>query len=450
MKSPRGRAPTAPKSTTKTVFIGLVIAVLLWFAFMPLYLVKEFNISFPSQTSIELTSRALPQGVAQSPPANKPLLNRVSFTEPVREIARNPKPEETLSKSASAMWKLSELSSNELSKLDWYQKGRLLVEKNQKYLESASKRAVDPSSSITLVSGLFDLGRGELKNSFSRPFDYYVQKFAVFLKYQFPKIIFVQPEHYHLYQPYIETSPAPVYVINKTLDEIRASPFYDLVQKVRAQPGWADQAGWLKESPQATMPLYNPMVMSKILWTRDVAQLNPFNTDAFLWFDGGHLCNDPSGLTPSNAEVFHRHFDKLLITYFEYEPWGEVHGFKDDPFREYINCQDPILLVGRGGVFGGTKEFLEVSAEVYSLALMQTLSDGYMGTEENIFSILYYRFPELVHAYENGMGGNCAIWYEAFHRKPPTPIYHPKIIIVEDGIDLRGAKVKKFFTHFHF
>lgn len=35
-----------------------------------------------------------------------------------------------------------------------------------------------------------------------------------------------------------------------------------------------------------------------------------------------------------------------------------------------------------------------------------------MGTEENIYSILDYRFPSLVHHYDNGEGGNCAIFNE--------------------------------------
>ena len=33
-----------------------------------------------------------------------------------------------------------------------------------------------------------------------------------------------------------------------------------------------------------------------------------------------------------------------------------------------------------------------------------------MGTEENILSLLYYRFPELVHDFDNGPGGNCAVF----------------------------------------
>ena len=62
------------------------------------------------------------------------------------------------------------------------------------------------------------------------------------------------------------------------------------------------------------MALYNPMVMSKLFWTRDAARLNPFGTDSFLWIDGGHLCNDPDGMKPDKFSIFKYHFDRMLIT----------------------------------------------------------------------------------------------------------------------------------------
>ena len=165
----------------------------------------------------------------------------------------------------------------------------------------------------------------------------------------------------------------------------------------------------------------------------------------FFFKIGGHQCNDPERIRESNLGVFREHFDKLLITYFEYEPNQEIHGFKRKEFFDYIDYRSRYVLVGRGGVFGGTKEFLEVASEVYTLALGDTLNNHLMGTEENIFSILLYRFPELVHEYLNGDGGNCAIFYEAVHGPQPPPAPRPIYHLVEDGSDLRGAKVCTLF-----
>ena len=51
---------------------------------------------------------------------------------------------------------------------------------------------------------------------------------------------------------------------------------------------------------------------------------------------------------------------------------------------------------------------------MYELALAESLSDGYMGTEENIFAMAYARFPELFAGYDNNQwgdhGDNCAIF----------------------------------------
>jgi len=185
------------------------------------------------------------------------------------------------------LWTLEDATSDETAGKDWYELGKLITSKNRLYLHQAKGRATKPSSNITLVSGMFDLGRCDLPDSFKRTFDQYVERFSRFLAYKFPKILFIQPEHYQYYVPYLEQNPDyPVYIINTTIQDIKNFEYYDLIQSVRQKPGWASQAGWLAESPQASMALYNPMVMSKILWTRNAARINPFNTDSFLWIDG--------------------------------------------------------------------------------------------------------------------------------------------------------------------
>ena len=187
----------------------------------------------------------------------------------------------------SKLWTLEDATKEELANKDWYKLGKLITSKNMFYLSQSNGRATKQSSNITLVSGMFDLGRGDLKDSFKRTFDQYVERFSRFLAYKFPKILFIQPEHYHYYEPYLkENSEYPIHIVYTTIDDIRSFKYFDDIQKVRTKPGWANQAGWLSESPQATMELYNPMVMSKMLWTRDAARLNPFNTDSFLWIDG--------------------------------------------------------------------------------------------------------------------------------------------------------------------
>ena len=43
------------------------------------------------------------------------------------------------------------------------------------------------------------------------------------------------------------------------------------------------------------------------------------------------------------------------------------------------------LKIGRGGIFGGTRAYLEAAVPVYDVMMAETLSRNLMGTEENLF-----------------------------------------------------------------
>mmetsp|Transcript_9922 Transcript_9922/g.40189 ORF Transcript_9922/g.40189 Transcript_9922/m.40189 type:complete len:508 (+) Transcript_9922:147-1670(+) len=342
----------------------------------------------------------------------------------------------------------------------WLARSRMLVERNRRYL--ATSRLDEPATGrVTLVSGLFDLGRGELDNAFKRPFSFYVERFEVFLRYQHPKVIFVEErhweEHYRALVDKYHTEEYPIHVIFKSVQQIEEEfPHYAAVQAIRTSPDWAAQTGvggWLSQSPQATLRLYNPMVMSKIYWTRDVAQLSPFGTDSFMWIDGGHNCNDPDGLKQEEMKFFQKQmFDRLMITYFDYQPAGEIHGFEKEAFFRFTGVEnigrETEVIVGRGGIFGGTRQYLEVATLAYDEMLAGSLAEGFMGTEENIFALLWYRTPELVHRYDNKEGGNCAVFSEAVHGPPEPPIVWEEYVL-EVGYFMRGAECIRVPTGIH-
>ena len=259
-----GTRQAKPKSSTTRFLLystGAIIAV--WCMLTPMLLLNQIQ----QETNMQqVISKMSSTSVALVPSARDP---------------------PSIIRVGEGLWTLKDATPSEKQGKDWYQLGKLITSKNQVYLSQAKGRANSESSNITLVSGMFDLGRGDLPDSFKRTFDQYVERFSNFLAYKFPKIIFIQPEHYKYYKPYLDQNKDyPVYVVNTTLDDIRNFKYYNLIQQMREKPGWAQQASWLAESPQASMPLYNPMVMSKLLWTRDAARINPFNTDGFLWIDG--------------------------------------------------------------------------------------------------------------------------------------------------------------------
>jgi hypothetical protein len=79
--------------------------------------------------------------------------------------------------------------------LPWNYKGHLLSQLNRPLLNRADERG--QPQTVTLVSGLFDLGRGELNTGgFKRPFSEYLERFKNFLRYQLPKVVLIEQRHY--------------------------------------------------------------------------------------------------------------------------------------------------------------------------------------------------------------------------------------------------------------
>jgi hypothetical protein len=166
---------------------------------------------------------------------------------------------------------------------------------------------------------------------------------------------------------------------------------------------------------QARMAAYNPLVMSKLTLLRDAARINPWGARYHMWMDAGHLCAGQQNPTPAGTSLYRRHMAAgLFVTHWPYKSPDdtEVHGFADQALHLYIGTTvDPLQIV-RGGIFGGTLPDIECTLRAYMLALHQTLTDGYMGTEENIWAILLQRFPHLFNEFDNnslgGHGDNCA------------------------------------------
>lgn len=328
---------------------------------------------------------------------------------------------------------LAELPAAQVAKMTWLEKGRWLLDANAGLLQAA--RAA-PFKSLTLVSVMVDLGRGKLGGGFKRSFSAYVNRMKSFLAYDFPKVVFLDADHLAEFQPLIDSSPGPVHVVPLTKDDIKGGfRHWDALQAVRTRKEWSNRKEWLSHSPQATLEYYNPLVMSKVALARQAAQLNPFNTDGFMFLDGGHLCNNPTGITRQGSEqaIIDRFMrDGMLVTYYDYVPDaddGEIHGFEAAAFHRYMGTEEEPIRVGRGGVFGGKPEFLAVAEQLVDVIAEETLGAGYLGTEENFLSLLFYRFREVVQWYDNGELGNCALFDD---------IVNPRAKASEWAFQLRG------------
>ena len=152
-------------------------------------------------------------------------------------------------------------------------------------------------STVTLVSGLWDLGRGSMATSpqweaLKRPFSHYINGLKQFLAYKIPKVLYVEPSLYaevkQLVEEAVSNGAGPTKVVSARMADVRADfGRADDVERIRKSREWLLQGGAaVANSPQALLSDFNPLVVSKLRLARDAARWNPFGTDGFLWLDG--------------------------------------------------------------------------------------------------------------------------------------------------------------------
>jgi len=272
------------------------------------------------------------------------------------------------------------------------------VEQSIDVVETVDDKPKDENDSdLTVVTGLWNIGRS------GRSWDHYVESFQKLLAMPQKMFIYISKEHEHLVWEKREKHNTFVKIYE--LEDVKNlySPFWEKTQNLRTSDEWLNitgKDGWLKLSPQATLEWYLPIVQSKMFLLNDVTIWNPFKTNHFIWIDGG-ITNTvwDKYLVQDNAlSNITKYLDSFLFLSYPYSNAGEIHGFKSDDMNRYASV-NKIEYVCRGGLFGGTKEAINEANRTYYSTLMSSLSEGLMGTEESIFTIMSYAEPDKYNRY---------------------------------------------------
>ena len=245
---------------------------------------------------------------------------------------------------------------------------------------------------ITLVTGLWNIGRDNLQEGWSRSYQHYLNKFSQLLDVNENLIIFGDEElKQFVFKKRNETNTQ---FILRDIDWFKNNEFYSQIQTIRQKPEWYNQVGWLKESTQAKLELYNPLVMSKVFLLNDARILDKFNSEYMFWIDAG-ITNTihPGYFTKDKVlDKLSKYVNKFHFVCFPYETTTEIHGFEINSMNKY--SQSKVDRVARGGFFGGKKEIINDINTLYYMLLKDSLFKGYMGTEESIFTIMTYLYPQ--------------------------------------------------------
>jgi hypothetical protein len=240
---------------------------------------------------------------------------------------------------------------------------------------------------ITLVTGLWDIKRESLNDGWNRSYEHYLEKFDELLKTPYNLIVYGDAD----LEKFVMERRAShnTQFIKRGIESFTNNEFYETIQNIRTNPDWYNLAGWLKDSTQGSLELYNPLVMSKVFLLNDARILDKFNSEYMFWIDAG-LTNTVHGgyFTGDVLEKLPRYVDKFSFICFPYDANNEIHGFEYKKLCEI--AEGNVNKVARGGFFGGPTNMIGEVNGLYYHMLKDTLNSGYMGTEESIFTILLY------------------------------------------------------------
>tara|TARA_R110001592_G_scaffold97479_2_gene279210 strand:- start:3653 stop:5371 length:1719 start_codon:yes stop_codon:yes gene_type:complete len=248
---------------------------------------------------------------------------------------------------------------------------------------------------ITLVTGLWNINRN------GRDFNtHYIEAFKRFLDTPLNLFIYIQKEYEYLVWEKRSHKDTQVRIFE--LDDVKRmyDPFWDKTQQIRQTAEWVDRAGWLKDSPQAALEMYNPIVQSKMFMLNDATLMSSFDTEFYYWVDAGITNTVPHGhIAHDNVLAELPSYSKpFLFLSFPYHAENEIHGFEYQAMNRI--AREEVKYVCRGGIFGGQKQAINTANSTYYSLLQDTLSQDLMGTEESIFTLMSYHEPNTYRRYE--------------------------------------------------
>jgi hypothetical protein len=164
--------------------------------------------------------------------------------------------------------------------------------------------------------------------------------------------------------------------------------------------------------------------------------MDGFNSEYMFWIDGG-LTNTvhPGYFTHDKVlDKLSKYINKFSFISFPYDAETEIHGFEYKKLNSIAGGK--VTKVARGGFFGGPKDSISDINGIYYNLLMSTLSEGYMGTEESLFSIMCYKHSDIINYFEIEGNGLIGKFFEDLKNDKLVPKSESSIKISPSSGDL--------------
>lgn len=253
----------------------------------------------------------------------------------------------------------------------------------------------------TFVTALYNIQRET--NGDGRKWSDYLNWFKDTLTLPFPMVIYISQEETDL----IDTiqNYRPSHVPTKILfSPIPYESYEPIFKHILSQNDYRSKM-MNNNRVECQLPMYNIIQYSKFQWLKEIAEMNPFQTDYFFWVDAGisrfiskhvynHVCNNIS-LPKRKLIIQHNH---LLDRY---------------PVTEAYLWDSQCLMCGT--MFGGDKEILIRFANIIDEELKERVPQGWINNEQVLLAYLYHKkHKELYHLVYNNTNQHLMLFERLF------------------------------------
>jgi protein YibB len=248
----------------------------------------------------------------------------------------------------------------------------------------------------TIVTGLFDIGRGSW-NYYRRTNEQYCNYFKNVLSLNAPMIIFTEPKFFEIVNNSRNVVDQSTIIIKTNVEDLYMEKYRELLFKIQMDPSYAVGHKDIY-APEITKPLYSLVTCSKLDLLRQGCKYS--KTDYVIWLDGGYSHGNINisriDWNPTRAMKIK---DKISLINV-----SDISNIDDDPVEF---CKKSIAVIN-GGFIGGYKNVIyDISNKYYEMVDYQLKELNLKQDDQVVWEYMLKKYPQLFNLISGG-------WYDAF------------------------------------
>jgi hypothetical protein len=253
---------------------------------------------------------------------------------------------------------------------------------------------------ITIVSGLFYIGRDRWKNSAFPPgVDRYKSWVTNLLSLDINLYFYTDDFYYDFilenrkkYDPELEKTQ----LIRTSLEDFQSYKTHYANEACLMSSPEFKASVFFKDSADMNYPLYHIVNFSKIEMVKKSSEEDRFKSNYFFWVDAGGLRESPSNyenVTWPNLE--NKIFSLDKVTHFSHSEVFNIHPTKKEYFLSQVrNIQGTAWVV--------PKNLIPLFYNMINNEVTSTLKNGIIGSDEKIYDSLHNNRKELYNLKQGG------------------------------------------------